>query len=117
MATESILAVEYIFPVSKKGFMTPLSSLKPLEGFALMNNISYVECLCDFHGVITPLPPNFDALRLLLFPTKSAFTHHLLQIDLRVRNRRFNKTSTLHGKKKKKKKVLERNLYIGHNLL
>lgn len=50
--------------------MTPLSSLKPLEGFALMNNISYVECLCDFHGVITPLPPNFDALRLLLFPTK-----------------------------------------------
>lgn len=50
--------------------MTPLSSLKPLEGFALMNNISYVECLCDFHGVITPLPPNFDALGLLLFPTK-----------------------------------------------
>lgn len=50
--------------------MTPLSSLKPLEGFALMNNISYVECLCDFHGAITPLPPNFDALRLLLFPAK-----------------------------------------------
>lgn len=28
--------------------MTPLLSLNPLEGFALMNNILYVKCLCDF---------------------------------------------------------------------
>lgn len=32
----------------KKDFMTPLLFLNPLEGFALMNNILYVKCLCDF---------------------------------------------------------------------
>ena len=51
MTTDSILAVEYIFfPFSKKekGSVTPLLSLNPFEGFALMNNILYVKCLCDF---------------------------------------------------------------------
>lgn len=32
----------------KKDFMKPLLFLNPLEGFALMNNILYVKCLCDF---------------------------------------------------------------------
>lgn len=45
--------MEYIFLLFQKkkrrnGSMTPLLSLSPLEGFALMNNILYVKCLCDF---------------------------------------------------------------------
>lgn len=58
------------FFFSKEKFATLLSSAKPLESFALMNNISYGECLCDFHGVVTSLPTNFDAWRLLLFFAK-----------------------------------------------
>lgn len=54
----------------KEKFARLLSSAKPLESFALMNNISYGECLCDFHGVVTPPPTNFDAWRLLLFFAK-----------------------------------------------
>lgn len=112
METESILAVEYIFPFSKKGFMTPLSSLKPLEGFALMNNISYVECLCDFHGVITPLPPNFDALRLLLSLTKV-----LLHTTSYKLTQEFETEDSTKLQLSMEKRVLERNVYIGHNML
>lgn len=92
--------------------MTPLSSLKPLEGFALMNNISYVECLCDFHGVITPLPPNFDALRLLFFPTKVLLhtTSYKLTLELEIEDSTKLQLSMEKG-------VLQRNLYIGHYLL
>lgn len=63
----SLLVVVFF---SKEKFATLLSSAKPLESFALMNNISYGECLCDFHGVVTSPPTNFDAWRLLLFFAK-----------------------------------------------
>lgn len=58
------------FRFFKEKFARLLSSAKPLESVALMNNISYGECLCDFHGVVTPPPTNFDAWRLLLFFAK-----------------------------------------------
>lgn len=99
MTTNSILVVEYIFFLfqKKKKVLWHLCYLPTPLRVLLWWIIFYMwNVYVIFHGVITSLQLNFDALRSLVFFTKVLL--HTPPINWLKRNRTFDSTWMLNGK-------------------